>query len=174
MFNSTYRRFYMAQKTCKRNYDKNVTRRKTFKVGDYVFVNIFPTESKTVKQKQQNEANSKLLTCKHGPFEVVQVFENVILVLEDDFKVQINVDLCTLSQNPRTEPQNSNSDQADNEVRFVHYSTDTMDMAPTFHRHGEYGSRKPTPRRRRPPRNGRSGTSLHSNRIPSFAREWTS
>lgn len=49
MFNSADRRLYMVQKTCKRNYDKLVTRPKTFKEGDYVFVNIAPTEAKTVK-----------------------------------------------------------------------------------------------------------------------------
>lgn len=138
MFNSTDRRLYMAQKTYKDNYDKHVTRPKVFKVGDFVFVNVPPTEAKTVKQEESNEAKSKLLPRTNGPFEVVQAFENYIVILEDDHRVPTSIDRCTSAPKPRNVPTDPNTvaDQ-DDEHRFVPTATDASDNDTTNSAHSD-------------------------------------
>lgn len=129
MFNSTDRRLYMDQKTYKEQYDRHVTRPKKFAVGDYVFVNVPPTEAKTGQQRQQNEAKSKLLPRTHGPFEVMQVFENVIVVLEGTEWVPTSIDRCTLAPPPRKVPNDPNTPVQDDEQRFAQSTNDLSDNA---------------------------------------------
>lgn len=92
MLNYTDRRLSMAQKMYMFQFDKNITPQNNFDVGDCVFFKLPPTESRTVKQKDQNEANFELLIRTHGPFEVVQVFEYVVVLLEDDTRLPTSID----------------------------------------------------------------------------------
>lgn len=90
-------------------------------------VNIPPTEAKTVRQREQNKAKEKLLPRTHGPFELVQVFENYVVVLEDKTLVPTSIDSCTLEPIPRNVPAYQNPEVLDKEIRFAQRTKDTQD-----------------------------------------------
>ena len=125
MFNSADRRLYMAQKTYKQNYDKHVSR-KTFKVGDFVFVNRPPSEARTENEKKDSETKSKLQARAYGPHKVRQVFENVLVLEEDGTLVPTSINRCSLAPPKRASPPKPNP-EANAAPQQVHAETEALD-----------------------------------------------
>lgn len=127
MFNSADRRLYMAQKTYKRNFDRNV-QAKRFKQGDYVFVNIPPNEAKSAREKNDSATKGKLAAKAYGPLRIHQVFENVLVLEEDNSLVPTSIDRCTPAPTPREAPSNPNNETSTSEEPVVvQYENDTSD-----------------------------------------------
>ncbi len=113
MFNKADRRLYMAQQSYKKNYDRNVKYTKVFQPGQYVFIDRPPNQGRTAQQKAENIAQSKLRERVIGPYKIVQVFDNVVVVEDQSFRVPISIDRCVQAPVPTPPPPNPNAQNDD-------------------------------------------------------------
>lgn len=130
MINSKDQRLYHSQRRYKKAYDKHVRRPKRFNLGDYVFIDVSPTVARTAEERAADLSKAKLGSLANGPFQVVQVFENVVVVDEDGISVPMSIDRCTRAPPPQPTPLNPN-DRLDNseEPRFVDGPNDFKDTS---------------------------------------------
>lgn len=96
MLDKADQRSIRDQHRYKDNFYRKLHPRK-FKVGDYVFVNRPPPAAKSVAQKADSMAQTKLLTRTQGPFEVIQVYDNILVVKDANTHVPVSIGRCTLA-----------------------------------------------------------------------------
>lgn len=105
-------------------------RPKRFNVGDNVFLNVPPTEARTADERAAETSKSNLGPRTDGPFKVIQVFENVVVVDEYGIRVPISINRYTRAPPPCPTPLDPNTrlDGTD-EPRFVDDSNDVKDSS---------------------------------------------
>jgi len=136
MFARAEDRMIASQQRYKTYSDRRRGNRPAIDVGSEVFVDCPKTELKTVQEKEDHEAKSKLLPKSVGPFKVVQAFENVVVIRDNNVNVPVSIDRCTPAPPSRSPPVNPNSNTTaatspTTPIPALSDSTDHPDVTPT-------------------------------------------
>lgn len=100
----------LAQRRYKMDYDCLVRFVDTFGVEDYVFMGR-PPLLRSAAESSASEESSKLLSRKQGPYSVVIVNENTLIIVQDGLESTVSIHRATLASNSRcycAEPEREN------------------------------------------------------------------
>ena len=80
LFNNTDGRNQIAQTAYKRYLNRKIRFTKTFKDGEFFFIDTLPVEPKIVQEKANGNSKSKLLPKSTGPFRIILTLDLLILI----------------------------------------------------------------------------------------------